>query len=342
MTALAGAQQTITPAAPVQLQPPQSAYGSNTLVLDNLSGYLLQVNVGPDQFWHPPLVEDAYDVTTAPGVPVTVTAVALPGDTETSGTLAPTWYSELLSQMGKQYPIALSGPAEIAAAIIASGLPIVFTSTHIGRFTYTGAQINVDVHQYGSLQIVPSTLTFSGNLKYTWDATAFDFLTQPAPSIIPVLGPTWHLLAGGSQPWTFDLYGTNQRAPYPTHGDTAGYSAEGFRAQAVNINMVAGTTYNLSVVSGRPFQGPASLHMRANVTTVGGYLVANTTSGNGILLTDTNGLAAAAGGTSPSKTLQVALPQNLQQSNILPQASLSFIAAANGLQTIYVDLVPAY
>lgn len=340
MTAVAAVQQTITPAAPVQLSPPQSAYGSNTLVLDNLSGYLLQVNVGPDQFWHPPLVEDAYDVTTAPGVPVTVTAVALPGDTETSGTLAPTWYSELLSQMGKQYPIALSGPAEIAAAIVASGLPIVFTSTLIGTFTYRGAQLAIDVHRYGSLIIAPKTGGFAGSVKYEWQvdptdlAYGEDILNQLRPVMLPVLGPTLLIEAGGTQPWTFDLFGTNQRAPFPDHAFTLGYSNDGFVGNTGSIAMIAGTSYPINTVSGQLFQGPAACVMRVNVTTVAGYLFATLADNSRVLLLDTNGLSAAAGGTLASKQAQIALPANL--------ASLNFQATASGTQEIFIDLVPAH
>lgn len=116
-----GPPVTISPTQPAILNPPQNGAGQFALcVVDNLSGYLLQVQVGAEAYYQAPLVEMAYPVISSNGAPIRVSAILLPGDTETSGVLAPTWYLAGETTPSNNWPIALSGPAEVAAATAAA------------------------------------------------------------------------------------------------------------------------------------------------------------------------------------------------------------------------------
>jgi hypothetical protein len=159
MTVQTGAQVTILPGATVQLPPPNAGgIGLGALVLDNLSTFLLLVTIGPDTFYQAPLTENAYDYSNA-SQPAQVTALRLPGDIATSGTLAPAWYdSGSLPAQGK-WPVALSGPASVAAATAAallnSGVPPVIIQARLASSDpiAAGDFKTYDVSKYTSVQV---------------------------------------------------------------------------------------------------------------------------------------------------------------------------------------------
>lgn len=194
----------ITPGVAAQVIPP-TTFGVGDLILDNLSTYLLAVTVGPDTFYQSPLVEAKYQVGNAQGQPVQINPIALPGDTSTAGVVAPTWWD---AAPPGQWPIALAGAAEVAAAtaaaLLASGVPNVLLQSFVGS-TF-GADF--DVSTFSQITVSFKCLKFGvsvtdalASLTWTQGATTklvtyTDTLSIPSPTAVNVG------LASGVQAWS--------------------------------------------------------------------------------------------------------------------------------------------
>lgn len=246
---------TITPAAPVALTPPQNAQTLGLLVLDNLSGYLLQVQVGPDIRYQAPLVEDAYALLPSYGSTIQVAAIALTGDLETAGQIAPTWYNVGEAPPAASWPIALSGPAEVAAAtaaaLLAGGVPNVFTQTLIyaGVIAPNGNSGDIDAHTYGSIVVESPSGPVGGYVQW-YDKSGIQLgrdygITISAQGLtLPVRGYYFAVFnTSMSTPLTVNVYGTNRLTP----GPSAANAIEGADLWLLaSTLMAAGTVYQLA------------------------------------------------------------------------------------------------
>lgn len=197
---------TVTPGASSQLVLPTYGASLATLVLDNLSTYLLAVTCGSNTTYQSPLVEAKYDLS-GNQAPIQITAIALAGDTTTDGVVAPTWYGPGELPAGV-WPIALSGPAEVAAAtaaaLLENGVPNVsIIKREVFEVTFgPGVQNQYDLTDYSMIYVVFAT-SGDGNptiINYGWN----------------VIGPP--PLDVQQQSW-FDTY-SDARNPTSTHVET--------------------------------------------------------------------------------------------------------------------------
>lgn len=234
-------QKAVAPGTSAQIVLPQGGQQFGWLVLDNLSTFLLQVVVGANVFYHDPLVTARYSLEGVTN-PVTVTAILVPPDTSTTGTVAPTWYGFDEPPIGN-YPIALSGPAEVAAAtaaaLLAGGIPNVITVTPLpaSPLHLAGAPTSavIDVHSYAALYAT-AAVTLAGTqnrgilLTFQLDAVNplsqivnqfmlpadLDVANYTAQARIPVDAPylvAQIALGGAGDTATLNLSGTNRAIP---------------------------------------------------------------------------------------------------------------------------------
>jgi hypothetical protein len=230
---------TLTPTSQaVQLAQPQGLT-SSAVVIDNLSTYLLTVRIGANVYYQAPLVQAKYDLTDQSGAPVVINPIVLAGDTSTTGTVAPTWYGftsddQYIIATGR-WPIALSGPAEVAAAtaaaLLAQGIPNVFVQNQLLAPTLlpapgTGVGSS-SVASYASVIVHLSSGATRTQVRVDWRAPGIgnywssDFLFAPsdAPNttwMLPVVGATFTLnntLTGAAT--TATVFGTNRQITKP-------------------------------------------------------------------------------------------------------------------------------
>lgn len=315
---------TIAAGGQVSMPQPQAGGQLSQLILDNLSTYILIVNIGASVYFQAPLVEQAYNIidTTQP---INVSSIVQPGDTTASGQLAPTWHAIGEEQQGS-WPIALSGPAEVAAATAAAllegGVPNVLTETLIGNFA-TPVHPLIDVHSFASLVLLidaPATdvvLQFYADNQGALPIGSND--TVASGAVIPVLGP-WFSIAGvgGAHGVTGELYGTN-RVPPEGRPIVAGFASEPW-ILAFSGTTTAGQTltWTPTATSGPPFQGPALGYFEIS-SAEKGYWVA-LTARNGAIIADTGQGHTAPNGQLAVQTL-VALPANVDAIGFLAETS---------------------
>lgn len=352
---------TITPTgagSTVQIPQPLAVGQASQLVLDNLTSYLLTVTIGPNSHFQAPLVEAAYDLAGTNNQPVIVSAIPQAGDLTTAGTLAPTW-NFAGEEIKGQWPIALSGPAEIAAATAAallnSGVPNVLTETLVASNVFVQhGQLSssplIDVHSYASLKLLSvgaPTANYQG-LYVTWCDSFGDVLDSEEISIppdpnasqqnlplitLPVRAAKLYL----SNPWGTDalitIIGSNRAVAGMRCTAGAWGSDVPNDLQTGNTVMTAGTIYPLGWSA---FTGPVWLDMLRASGAAGGELVAQ--YGN---------WSATGHGSSPAY-IRLANTTELNSSNalakqiILPPVPvvLAFHCLAAGTSNIIVNLAP--
>lgn len=158
--------------APVPL-PTGGGLGLAGVVLANLSTFLVQVSIGIDTFWLSPFTEDFFQLADTRQPPI-CTAFQLPGDTQTSGMIAPTWYGsgELLDTA--RYPAPLTSPAaiaaETAAAILQTGVPNVslYKILFEGLLNNPSGNSVPNVSNYAAVNITIHGGASSGNMVATY------------------------------------------------------------------------------------------------------------------------------------------------------------------------------
>lgn len=153
----------ITPNTQLNLPQPTVAGAQESVVLDNLSTFLLQVSIGADLFYQSPLTEAKYDLSTTTQ-PIGINPIVTPGDLATTGEIAPTWYSVGETPPG-QWPIALSGPAAVAAAtaaaLLTSGVPSVSVAKAITLTNVTlGPAFSCDLINVSGFASIIVTINF--------------------------------------------------------------------------------------------------------------------------------------------------------------------------------------
>lgn len=167
---------TITPGGTVNLAPPVGgAYGVAGVAIANISTYLLQVNVGAQSYYLPPFMEDFFPLEGNGQGPV-CTAVQLPGDTQTSGTISPTWYGRGEIRPSTRWPTAITSPASIAAetaaAIFNIGVPNVgiFKKLFQGFLGTAGTTINgtAGIALYSSVNVLLGNVNGTSPLVATY------------------------------------------------------------------------------------------------------------------------------------------------------------------------------
>lgn len=282
MTATAGAPITITPdrQTNVPLLPNQSS-----LVLDNLSTFALQVTVGASVRWQAPLVEDSYDLG-ANASQVSVLPFLMPGDTATSGQITPTYYDT--APPARAWPVALSGPAEVAAAtaaaILQTGVPSVFQSTILEALaTLTPGAVSgiYDVHSYASIEFALQDPSGIGNpvcVSLSWrdgtgtlyDTTYISTMGNAHTVALPVLASSMYVtnLSPGRSA-RYSMIGTNR--PVPAARSLNG-SAPGHPFAATGVQFTAATEFKIPsadavLLSDTAYNGLLQLH--AFATAVG-------------------------------------------------------------------------
>lgn len=328
---------TIAAGGQVSMPQPQAGGQLSQLILDNLSTYILIVNIGASVYFQAPLVEQAYNIidTTQP---INVSSIVQPGDNTTSGQLAPTWHAIGEEQQGS-WPIALSGPAEVAAATAAAllegGVPNVLTETRIGDFTIPFAA-PIDVHQYGSLTLLIGGIGAGRSVSYQFYADAAG--TQPVGTgdtvnadLIPVQGAYFSITGSTGVVPDVTIYGSNRELPFG-HPVVAGFSSEPW-ILSFSGTTAAGAKVLLTTGGGQPFQGPAFAFLAIS-SAIKGYWFARTPL-NDALLVDTGQCHAAANGSTVAIGLPIALPANTQSLGFLAETSSAGVA-------ISADLIPNY
>jgi hypothetical protein len=349
---IAGLNRTITPGQQLNLSLPQGGNQYASLVLDNLSTFLLQIGIGARTYWHAPLVENAYDLVGMGGQPVTVGAFQLAPDTSASGTLAPTWYGGDDLPPSRNWPIALSGPAEVAAAtasaLLASGIPNVMTTTDLGVTSAPPSPptTTVDVHQYSELIVVPLSIP-SGTLQFSFSPTigggslgTFTFDPGSAAASVPVLAQYLNLTNSGAATAAVQIYGTNQSAPRAFGVGGSTLAADGIVISTGVVAMVAGTDYPLTPIGTSPDTGGLgdgliSLYLQVDDSVpVHGQLYSyNAITGKLVVITDTNNLGPALPVIGRSKNLLIGATRNL--------GNFRFRCTASGTTNVTANLMPA-
>lgn len=223
------APQPISPTQPCSINQPVSA-GLESVTIDNLSSYLLEVSIGANVFFQSPITEMLYDISHTTQ-PVNITATALPDDPGIAGVIAPTWYNAGETPDGN-WPVALAGPAEVAAAtaaaLLAQGVPNVLRSTTVFQsFAFTGTTPNLDISEQASVQITLGTFGTGLNcvavFEYDDASRLIDQRYLSVPATANVLGAyTWNIPTvgatmiiqriAGPAPLAMHVTGTN-RAP---------------------------------------------------------------------------------------------------------------------------------
>lgn len=321
---------TIAAGGQVVIPQPQAGGQLSQLILDNLSTYILTVTIGASVFFQAPLVEQAYNIidTTQP---VTVGSIVQPGDTSASGQLAPTWHAIGEEQSGN-WPIALSGPAEVAAAtaaaLLAQGVPNVITE----KVIYTGVgPVTLDVSGYASLVIEP-------NIEVIFQFETLDGTNLgPAdtcwvPTVIPVIAPKLNVTGVGSG--NFSILGSN-RTPAQPRPTGIGYSSDG-ALLAWSGNTVADTAQALTISQGNLFQGPAFALFRCSpaASLKGLWYCLVASSSSEIFLADTGECHTDAAG-SLSVDKLCALPANITEIGFLPMTTTAGVLTSAYLTPNY-------
>lgn len=325
---------TIAAGGSVVMPQPQAGGQLSQLILDNLSTYILVVNIGASVYFQAPLVEQSYDIidTTQP---VMVSSIVQPGDNTTSGQLAPTWHAIGEEQRGS-WPIALSGPAEVAAAtaaaLLESGIPNVLTETVLITRAPPGQVL--DVSGYASVIIEPS-------VQVIWQFQTYDGSPVGSqdscnnPTVVPVIAPILVLVSVvGASGAT--VIGSN-RTPAQGRATGLGYSSEGFLATTGNIAMVSGTNYQVPIVDGAMFQGPARVAFGiSNISAAAGLFSIFTFAGTQLVVEDTSQMHAGPGSASGTGYVyaSMAIPANANQ--------FWYQCRASGTFNVDIWAIPAY
>lgn len=203
------------------------------VVLDNLSPFVLQVTIGPDQFWQDPYMSQKYPMANANNAPVDVVPVLLIGTTTAPGSsaeLLATWYD---SDPEGAWPISL------AANAIVGSVTAIISGIVQSQGTFTEASIYFAALPANSnTGLLPCTqycsITVSGDGTNITNATQLTFIFYdvdgnpcgtgrifvPAGENleayqIPVTGVQFTIVssAGGSTVPNLSVCGTNRIVP---------------------------------------------------------------------------------------------------------------------------------
>lgn len=277
--------QGLTLGATVNIAPPFGGSGSlATVVIQNLSGYLLQITIGADTYWLAPFEESKYPVNLSQGGGVDVTPQLLSGTVvaaTASSQVQATWYLPGESPDGT-WPLSLPANALTAQTVF---YEIGLSSTNAnpalaGDLVPAGGTFSYDVSLYASVVVGLGVIaaTAAQNMRLLWQTAiggstiesdnwdqSVALPTSPPPIRANVKGPVLTIANDGGASVRVFVFASNRPLPGVANLVNGGYGdVAQWDADNGGVAFIAGTTYPLGAAAstgvpdlGSLIQGPA-------------------------------------------------------------------------------------